>query len=399
MRFVRKTLSILLALVLAFSAFALVPFTAQADASFFVKNAGNTQFGTGGIGYPRSSTEWNSARDYGGKWSYVWYGKYRGQPVRYRVLNKASNAYGVDGGSMLMDCDVVFGRTPFTDGGNNTVVYTYDSVLWENSTIRSWLNGSEFLNNTACFTPIENAAIAPSYITDGYSSTEYNVQAQPVNGDKLFILDEKDVGTPAYGYICDNSSLGGYHAKSRQKTDPDGNPMGWWLRTYAVAGSYQDSTVYLVMLVGGDIESEDQYWYGGFLGTYSNHSWYMGPIGVSPAMNLRLSDIMFSSCVDGGAKEFKLTLKDPSLSASVQAGQTLTRVGSEVTVPYTASGDVNTLSVMITDKPYGENGASIRYYAPIKTENIGSSGTATLRPSSIQSLTPQSRGASMPTLR
>ena len=47
--------------------------------------------------------------------SYVYYGKYDSTPVKYRVLDKDSTEYGVDGGSMLLDCDSVLEKKRFDD--------------------------------------------------------------------------------------------------------------------------------------------------------------------------------------------------------------------------------------------------------------------------------------------
>ena len=49
---------------------------------------------TGAIGNPTSGA---------GGWSYVYYGRYGGSAMKYRVLDKASNDFG--GNTMLLDCD------------------------------------------------------------------------------------------------------------------------------------------------------------------------------------------------------------------------------------------------------------------------------------------------------
>ncbi len=45
--------------------------------------------------------------------SYVWYGNYEGNPVRYRVLYPHSTEYGGD--TMLLDCDTVLYSAVFYD--------------------------------------------------------------------------------------------------------------------------------------------------------------------------------------------------------------------------------------------------------------------------------------------
>ena len=48
-----------------------------------------------------------------GEHDYVYYGSYNGKPVKYRVLDKDSLDYGVEGGSMLLDCDTVVDIIPY----------------------------------------------------------------------------------------------------------------------------------------------------------------------------------------------------------------------------------------------------------------------------------------------
>ena len=65
------------------------------------------------------------------KGSYVYYGKYHTDearktplvPVRYRVLDKASSAFGVEGGSLFLDCDKILYKAPFDRSANQTNVW------------------------------------------------------------------------------------------------------------------------------------------------------------------------------------------------------------------------------------------------------------------------------------
>ncbi len=54
-----------------------------------------TGLGTGAITNPAGS----------GSWSYVYFGKYNGNPVKYRVLSKNTNGFG--GTTMLLDCKIL----------------------------------------------------------------------------------------------------------------------------------------------------------------------------------------------------------------------------------------------------------------------------------------------------
>ena len=78
------------------------------------------------------------------EWSYVYYGKYNGIPVKYRVLDKAATEFGDN--TMLLDCnDVLFLAAYSTDAGS----------VWENSSLREGLNGNLFLNKPGVFTAAE----------------------------------------------------------------------------------------------------------------------------------------------------------------------------------------------------------------------------------------------------
>lgn len=108
-----------------------------------------TGLGTGTIGNPQRAHNF-------GPWigNYVYYGKYSGSPVKYRVLTTNTSDFG--GTTMLLDCDSVLLDMRFDSSTNE----------WANSDVRTNLNGDEFLNKNGVFTDAEKAAIAASIKTD-----------------------------------------------------------------------------------------------------------------------------------------------------------------------------------------------------------------------------------------
>ena len=108
-----------------------------------------TGLGSGIIGNPTSGSDDSTA------WagSFIYYGKYSNNPVKYRVLTtnakdfttKDINENSVR--SMLLDCDTTLYNSKF--GDNNS---------WESSLIKSDLNGDKFLNNQSVFTAAEKTA-------------------------------------------------------------------------------------------------------------------------------------------------------------------------------------------------------------------------------------------------
>ena len=110
--------------------------------------------------------------------------------------------------------------------------------------------------------------------------------------------------------------------------------------------------------------------------------------GVRPAFNLNLSSIIFTSDAAGiksgtagtlsapgnhSTANWKLTVVSDSLTAS---SGTVTRSGSTITVPFTASGSYDRISVFISDGAWNASGAVLKYYGALNTS--GSSGTFTL---------------------
>lgn len=156
---------------------------------------------------------------------------------------------------------------------------------------------------------------------------------------------------------------------ARKKT---GNGEYWWLRSHCEIGTAE----YICAVP----------WDGAF--TVINES----TRGVSPALNVNLSDVLFASVSGSNAKssdfaavtsstatEWKLTLLDNNKTVSVTGGQDVKRQGTTITVPYTYTGsDVSQISIMITDKTYGASDAQVLYYGKLQDVTTGgTTGTGT----------------------
>ena len=140
--------------------------------------------GTGAIANPLSGA---------GGWSYVYYGKYNSTPVKYRVLDKASTAFG--GNTLLLDCDSTLFTAAFDSGRSNA---------WGTSSLRTDLNGSGFYSKEGVFSAAEKVAIAASTKsqangTDGSGTIYYGFT--PLSGERIFLLDAVEATCPAYGYV------------------------------------------------------------------------------------------------------------------------------------------------------------------------------------------------------
>lgn len=310
------------------------------------------------IGNPTPLTSDKTTMDWSG--SYVYFGKYNGNSVKYRVLDKKTTNF--TGTTMFLDCDSVLWSEKFDASSN----------IWSGSSIKTKLNGSDFLTNSSCFTSLEQGAIAASTINAHSLSSPkitYNWAIEnlknyvALSNDKIFLLDGEDVLNGTYGY-CDADK-----AKSRNK----GSYSSWWLRS-ARSPQYKGQNAVGRILY------------------YSNKGeMTFDPVstanGVSPAMNIDLSKVLFSTPVSGEQGAYKLTLlnnTNTSTKVGVTGGSYVVKDGSKITIPYTISNatDINRISVMVTDKAYTDATASLKYYGTVLdgAGNISAnaSGTAVL---------------------
>ena len=285
------------------------------------------------------------------KGSYVYFGTYDGNPVKYRVLDNNTSVFG--GTTMLLDCDSILWA-----GSDPSSAFDDNSNDWANSNIRTYLNKTFLTSN---FSPAEHSAIAGS-TKSAKDSTDGNgwdgvLSYAPLSTDKIFFLDAKEATNTSYGY-CNTKGI----AENRKKT---GGNAYWWLRS-----ADTDDTKYAGFVYSdGDIGD-------GIVDT--NY------VGVSPAFNINLSSVLFTSAISGTAgdteAEYKLTLLDSDMT--IAGNGDVTRSGDTVTVPYTISGrnsaNATKVSVLITDKVYTDGNAQILHYGALDTSAGNGTGSFTL---------------------
>lgn len=291
------------------------------------------------------------------KGSYVYFGTYGGSPVKYRVLDKNTTVFGDT--TMLLDCDSILwvGSAPSS-------AFDDDSNVWANSNIRTYLNGTFLTGN---FSTAEQNAIVESTKNTEYSGMDgadgdghVDLSYAPLSNDKIFFLDAKEATNTSYGYSNTQGS-----AENRKKT---GAHADWWLRSANTVSS----------IGAGFVNS-----FGNVNATnYVAHD----SVGVSPAFNINLSSVLFTSVISGtvgttGA-EYKLTLLDSDMT--IAGNGDVTRSGDTITVPYTVtganSGNATQVSILITDKAYTDSNAQILYYGAL--DKSAGNGTGTFKLSS-----------------
>ena len=343
-----------------------------------------TGLGTGAIRNPLApedeDTEWRG--------SYVYFGKYdangdgTAEPVRYRVLDKASGDFGVSGRSLLLDCDTMLYDAQFDP-------QKYQNI-WAKSDVRKRLNegGNSFLGQPGNFTDAEKSAIAESRKSDPAPGDGDDISDcfsfAPLSGEKVFVLDAVEVVRASYGYT-DSSG----ESESRRKSDQG----GWWLRSpYDV--DYEE----LHYRFAGYVDNYG-YYYDKYIideGSVSAHE-VTKTIGVSPALNVRLSSVMFSSLIPSSPSgagetgaEYKLTLMKSGLSADVGA---VTREGDAVTILFAVDplAGPTQVSVVVTKDQWASweglnHDAGLLQYAKLNgqwDENGIGTGTFTLDTSKV----------------
>ena len=286
------------------------------------------------------------------KGSYVYFGTYGGNPVKYRVLDKNTTVFG--GTTMLLDCDSILWA-----GSNPSSAFDDNSNDWANSNIRTYLNETFLTNN---FSAVEQSAIASSTKSTAYSGTDGadgdgwdgTLSYASLSNDKIFFLDAKEETNTSYGYSNNDG-----RAANREKTGVNAH---WWLRS-ARTGSTDSAGI---VLSDGDIDNLE----------VIAHN-----VGVSPALNINLSSVLFTSVISGtkgetGA-EYKLTLLDSDME--IAGNGDVTRSGDTVTIPYTISGansgNVNQISVLITDKVYTDSNAQVMHYGALDISAGNGTGT------------------------
>ena len=305
------------------------------------------------------------------KGSYVYFGTYNGSPVKYRVLDSDTTTFSYDDTTktMLLDCDSLLFESKFDDSSN----------IWSTSYLKRYLNsekgeGYDYSSEgflTTAFTSSEQNAIASSSKSTPHSSdgeTYGDIEWTSLKGDKIFLLDLIEVCNMSYGYSMEAYN----YATNRIKTcDGVNNNTIWWLR----------STSQMMSNYVGMVRFSDE---GGWFdrGTAASCS----DSYVSPALNINLSSVLFSSVISGTAgetgAEYKLTLIDDN--TTMAANGNITRKGDTITVPYTITegegGAVTKASVLILDKQYtlgNTNNANILAYDTLDTNDVNFETTST----------------------
>ena len=301
--------------------------------------------------------------------SFVWFGGYDGNPVKYRVLDPSTTIFTSQSEpTMFLDCDKILYDDNNANGGRITEKNEHENT-WLNNSIRAGLNGDSFYNKTGVFTNLEKKSIASSKISEHTITieskyTKLHPTYSALDNDHVFLLDFEDVINPAYGYntYCDPDKdvVLMYRRKYKDNYTGELYNLSWWLRTPAIMEDHN------IKYTGGcEVSSEDGDIGKTFSGYYE---------GVSPAFNVKLSSVLYTSLVSGEAgkdnAEYKLTLVDDNMKVSIPTDSPVDISGENIKVPYAITGTdsdmANQMAVLVLDKEYtsgNTNSAKVLYYS------------------------------------
>lgn len=281
----------------------------------------------------------------GGQADNIYFGKWAGNPIKWRVLDDQTNT---GGSGLFLLSDVLLGtgssgEVYFNNSGNK-------SAAWQNSTAQKWCE--TFYNDN--FSAGEQGAVLATTKSDekftstcsaGADALPYAASVNILNGDKVFFLSAEEAENSAYGFTYNTRKA--YY----------GNSAGvWWLRSPSAIRGYHDHA-------GGVLQG----------GHVSINGVGFG-CAARPAFNLDLTSVLFTSAAEGGkaadaiseiggyaGNEWKLTLLDSSRDFDVKEETASGKPGDTITLNYTGATprENEYISVIIAD------GSDAQYYGRV----------------------------------
>ena len=311
----KRFLSLLLALVLCIG---LLPMAANAEVAKQPAIQSTLWDNGGGA---------NGAKTYSPEdgYHYVYFGQWKGKPIKWRVLAYPEGTYDSTSGFLLMADEIV----DVVQFGENA-----DDYRWIGSMAKEWCDDT-FYNGA--FSDLERARIVaapatsdrgavwrseviPGTPTNITSNQLFQAYDNILNGDHIFFPSWLDLFNTAYGFAPDGTdpSAACQTRKVAQYDYGNTKVSMYWLRSYVFDGEYYHA---------GMISHQ---------GMYAGHT-PDAPSGARPMLylNTARNKIFFASAAAGGksadgmdsgltavpsfaVKEWKLTLMDDSRESSFQ---------------------------------------------------------------------------------
>ena len=263
------------------------------------------------------------------KYHYIYYGKWKGNPIKWLVLDDKTNT-GKDGFFLLSE-------------GLIDVLQKFDdkSTKWQGSSAQKWCEDFAGVSGNSvpdAFTSVERDAILETVKSDDtYTYFDprlpiiFEAYENILNGDKVFYLSAEEAVSSKYGEPFDSTF-----------------DYGWFLRSYinATFAAYcPDRGSIIDMIYPGNSEHP------------------------RPAFNLGKGEIVFASSAEGGKTDaatdsnltavgdwsgntWKLTLRDSSRNFRVSADKANAKQGKTISINYSGAktGDNEYVSAIIMDR-------------------------------------------------
>lgn len=293
---------------------------------------------------------------------YLYYGRFKGNPVKWRVLNKRRTNTG-DSGMFLLS-EYLLEPIPYTKQSINGDWTGLNK--WENSYAKVWCRDFE----QSSFEPGEREAVLTT--TDSYL----------LKDDRLFFPDYYELTRDYYGF----SASKGEDISRMAYYEGGNDPKLWWMRTALQGGLVGDANIGIVlptgMLSGTTIWDDYIYARPAFNFDPDTISFISGPDACIPD---GLSDPVILEEVPAywgteNKGEWKLTLRDDSRSgfqASADNAEAALKGYTDwkVDISYSGAipGDQEYVSVMLCNN----NWEGVLYYGYIAHDS--KSGTQTVR--------------------
>lgn len=335
----------------------------------------------------------------GGNGSYVYFGNYVqsddenaiAEPIRWRVLDKANDA--------LLDDDIENNDSMFllSDGVLDVVPYNSSSTNneWEESTLFKWLNYSVAnsfftkaftLADSYAFQKAKKPAVQNRMIPYHTKKQEY-VDSAAITKGNLFVLSAEELNDTQYGF----ASFGSYWTNDNNTTA---------LKPTAYA--FDKFSSYYQTQINNQLNGNCYWWTRSNLTSdmserigiiYGNEGLRTctvkvdDVVGVAPACNLKLSQILFTKAANqmkamplqgtkqNGGNQWSLVIKDVPGNQDVTV-ESVKLEGHKLTVKYTYTGSsANQISMMITDGL--ENETVLAYGSIVDSSSMPVSGAKT----------------------
>lgn len=228
------------------------------------------------------------------------YHYFKYEPIKWRILK-------VNGTDAFLVADKSLENQKYND--------SYTSVIWQTSTIRSWLNGYSASSNAdgkdysnknfidTAFSSSERTAINSASIVND-DNLNYGIEGGNNTNDKIFLLSESEVYTNSavpYGF---KSSYSIYDETRRSKSSTYGKATGIYSDT---SDEYKGNCYTWLRSPGGDMYSITYVYTDGSVSRYGCHIDYHR-MAVRPVLHLNLDSIKQycyagTVCSDGSIKE------------------------------------------------------------------------------------------------